>query len=115
ALDTFPAPDAIGLQQYFGVRVRTEGAALTLEFTAQFYEVINLAVVADPISSLWIEHRLMTGIRQIDDGETLMTKHHLLVILASSYGDQTTIIRPPMSDRRQTAGNRRQSVFAPPD
>lgn len=41
-----------------------------IEFVAQIFEVVRLAVICDPVAGLWIIHRLMTGGGGVDDGET---------------------------------------------
>ena len=62
------------MQNYLGVTMAAEHAALTLEFRAKSLEVVDLAVEDNLQRSLVHRHRLMSGWRQVDDREPAVSQ-----------------------------------------
>src|SRR5436305_6374507 len=52
-------PKRIRLQQDFRIRMADERTAILLQFTSDFAEVVDLAVIDDPITSFQIVHGLV--------------------------------------------------------
>jgi hypothetical protein len=83
----------VEVQQDFGVGPGTEAEiALEPEITPEFIEIVDLAVVGDPYTAVFVGHGLVTGRREIDDAEPPMNKaaraHPLQpVVVGSAVGE----------------------------
>src|SRR5690349_4051039 len=69
ARQTLLAPLLICRQQHFGVAVGPERMSQRAQLVAQFDEVVDRAVEDDHMASVRTDHRLMTGFREVEDGE----------------------------------------------
>src|SRR3989440_12889282 len=70
ALEGLLAPDLECVQDDLGVAARTKLDSASLQFAAQLQVVVDLAVVDQHLAAGWRRHRLLSGLRQILNGET---------------------------------------------
>src|SRR5260370_330837 len=81
-----------------------KSGTLALQFLANLAEVINLAVVDNPVSTLRVLHRLMTEGREVENRETPMAQadfYRLRDFIAN--GDAATVIGTPVGKRLGSA------------
>src|SRR5262252_5570922 len=67
-LQTGLAPASVGFENYFRVRVALEPPSLGLQLLAHLAEVVDLAVVNDPIAGGRVLHGLMPEWGEIQNG-----------------------------------------------
>src|SRR5262245_31872244 len=92
------APSSIGFQDNFRIRVAGEANAFGLELLTDFGEVINLAVVNDPITAFGVLHRLMTERREINNGKPTIAETDLDRFRPGvSNSDGTRVVRSAVS------------------
>src|SRR3954468_6869110 len=80
-----------------------ETSSAGFEFLSNFAEVINLAVVDDPVASLGVVHRLMAERREIKNGETAVAETDLRRQVPVAKKDCAGIVRASMSERLRAA------------
>ena len=63
----------VKVNQYLGIGVRLELMSIADEFLPQLCEIVCLAIVSDPNSSIFVTHRLVPSRTQIDNAETIVS------------------------------------------
>ena len=86
------APLGQGVQDDFAVGLAAEPVAGGFKLSAQFAEVIDLAVVAENEAMVSADHRLMAVRAQVDDSQAPMAKPHV------AFDPLPFAIRPAMVD-----------------
>src|ERR1700680_558683 len=80
------------------------------QFGANLAEIVNLAVVDDPVPGITVLHRLVSPGREIEDGETpVAEKDGGGLRTALTYQVPSGIVRTPMRQRCQSL----QQAFFP--
>ncbi len=74
---TLISPAGISLQQNFSIRVADEACPGSLEFRANIAEVVELAVIDDPVAGFGVVHGLMSERREIENGEATIAQANL--------------------------------------
>src|SRR5579885_3252778 len=95
------APTGIRLQQYLSIRMAPERLAQSFDFSTNLPEVVDFAVVDDPISSIGIVHRLMPQGGQVENCETTVAQPDLGLPVAEQNG--SLIVRAAMRERARSA------------
>src|SRR5207249_3052180 len=88
------APFLVSVGDYFGVAARVEPMAPRRQASAQFSEVVNLAVLNGCYLARLIRHRLMTHF-EVDDGESADAECRTVRAV------QTLVIGTAVGDGRQ--------------
>ena len=89
--------------------VPTNETPFFLKVKAEFWIVVDLAIVGEHPPAVCSQHRLMPGRRQVDDREPTMPECY------ATFRPDSTAIRPPMQDGRQHAfGESRVGTFSVP-
>src|ERR1051325_861274 len=85
-------PLLVAVDYDFCVGVRSKGVSFILQFSSEFFVVVNLTVKSEPHGLLCIRHRLMTAC-EIDDRQTSESQAYW-----SSY-EKAFVVGPTMCDR----------------
>src|SRR5579863_5953265 len=75
AVEALECPDAPGgerIQNDLGVRGGAKPIPERLKFGSQLAKVVDLAVVTEHVTMVSVDHRLLSGRREINDGQTTM-------------------------------------------
>src|SRR3954451_1974498 len=80
-----------------------ETSAAGFEFLADFAEVVDLAVVNDPVARLGIVHGLMAERREVKNGEAPVAQTDLVALVRATEKDRARIVRATMSQRLRAA------------
>src|SRR5581483_6200904 len=99
-VQTVFAPAAVRLEHNFGIGPTAEANALAFKLLADLAEVVDLAVMDDPITGLGVLHRLVAQRREVEYGETAVSKTDFArsrQITANDY--YARIIRTTMRER----------------
>ena len=92
-------------QDHFGVAAARKHVATRLELCAQAADVVDLAVVDDPVILRGVVHRLMAGRRQIDDAQAPVPECDFVAAIRAG------VVRTAVRDRLVHRGDQR--VVAP--
>src|SRR5205814_1104534 len=68
-------------EDHLGVALAPEANAASFEQAPQLEEIVDLAVVGHDVAAARRRHGLTARFREVEDGETSMTKSHSIVIL----------------------------------
>jgi hypothetical protein len=79
------APGNPGLQQHFGIALRSEMAAQIFQFQAKGFVIVNLPVIRDPNPTLQISHGLVSIRSGIEDGEAPVKETGFKTFLANAF------------------------------
>src|SRR6185503_2054131 len=92
--------------QNFSVRLGLKPVTLALQLLTQLAIVVNFAAEGQCVAAIGGDHRLMTCIAGIDDGETPVAKRRAPSRLINQRGRPNTfIVAPTMLDRLQHRTN----------
>ena len=99
---TMLTPTAVSFEQHFGIGMAAEFYPLPFQSLANLAEVVDFAVVDDPVPGLGILHGLVAQRRQIEDGKapaaqadfnrmgTAFLKYDRAVVVGSTVGKRQT-------------------------
>src|SRR5581483_10951384 len=95
-VQTVFAPAAVRLEHNFGIGPAAEANALAFKLLADLAEVVDLAVMDDPITGLGVLHRLVAQRREVEYGETPVSEADFRRAADDYYA---RIIRATMRER----------------
>src|ERR1700688_77924 len=97
--EAFLTPLSIGFEDHFRVGMTAEVDSLALQFRANLAEVVNLAVVDDPIAGGRIIHGLMAKRRQIENCETAIPESYFDVFPGGiAQNDCAAVVRSAVGE-----------------
>ncbi len=98
-------------QQHLGIGMAAEAVAVRFQLGAQRGEVVDLAVVGQPVAAVAGGHRLMAQRRQVQDAQPPVRQRHA----GGGIGPDAAVIRSTMGQGiAHRAGQRRQFRFLQP-
>ena len=81
---TFGAPLGVSCNNNLGIGVAVEMVAQSFESFSKFEEVVNLAIVADPVAPVAVSHGLMTRDRRVHHRQTSVAKSKTIAEVGSA-------------------------------
>ena len=94
-----PAVLAVGREQHFRIALGTEAGPVALEICTELLEVVELAVVDDPVPSVRIRHRLSSTFGQVDDREPPVTQRGCRAAVSCRKAAKAFAVWPAMRER----------------
>ncbi len=86
-------------QQHLGVAVRLEPKAVRLEVGPQLAEVVQLAVVGDPVALVRVSHRLRPPRARVEDAEAAVAERRGGACAVGAEDLDPVAVGPPMRER----------------
>ena len=93
-----PAVLAVGREQHFRIALGTEAGPVALEICTELLEVVELAVVDDPVPSVRVRHRLSSTFGQVDDREPPVTQRGCRAAVSCRKAAKAFAVWPAMLD-----------------
>ena len=97
--ETLLVPSTISLQQHFGIGSAYKPHAFALQARSEFAEIVNFAVVDDPVAGFSILHGLMALRRKIENRQPPAAQADFEARSVGLNDDSPPVVRPAMRQR----------------